>query len=92
MNGVIPEKLKYVGELLGVKFTGAESGKEIGTMTAEAYRRFRDDLFDGKIFQNPVAENEIPELAGEVVKEAFAGLTPVLVDISLAEYMLSRIF
>lgn len=87
----VPEKVKYTGEILGVRFTGAESGKEIGRMTAEAYRRFRDDLFDGKKFSISVAENEIPGLAKEVVKEAFAGLTPVPVDNSLAEYMLGHI-
>lgn len=87
----VPEKVKYVGQILGVEFTGTESGEKIGELTAEAYRKFRDDLFDGKKVFISVSENQIPELAQEVVKEAFAGLTPVPVDTSLAEYMLSHI-
>lgn len=87
----VPEKVKYAGEILGVKFNGTESGKQIGALTAEAYRRFRDDLFDGKKFVIPITEKEIPDLAREVVKEAFAGLTPVPVDNSLAEQMLINI-
>lgn len=88
----LPEKVKNVGEILGVQFTGAETAKEIGIMTAQAYRKFRDELFDGKKYKNPIVENEIPNLAREVVKEPFAGLTPVPVDVSLAEYMLGHIF
>lgn len=86
----VPEKVKYAGELLGVQFTGAESGKEIGKMTAEAYRRFRDSLFGGKKVSIPVEKEEIADLAQEVVKEAFVGLTPVKVDTHLAEYMLQN--
>lgn len=89
---VLPEKVKYVGEILGVRFTGAETGKEIGRRTAEAYRKFRDDLYDGKQYEIPVNEHEIPDFAREVVKEAFAGLTPVPVDSSLAEDLLRRIY
>lgn len=87
----VPEKVKYAGEILDVKFNGTESGKEIGTRTAEAYRRFRDGLSGGKKAAVSVPEKDVPALAREVVKEAFAGLTPVPVDQSLAEYMLRHI-
>lgn len=88
----VPEKVKYAGEILGVKFDGTENGEEIGALTAEAYRNFRDTLLDGKKISIPIEKDDIPELAREVVKEAFAGLTPVPVDSFLAEYMLGRIF
>lgn len=87
----VPEKVKYVGEILGVTFNGTESGKQIGIRTAEAYRRFRDGLTGGKKPEFSISEQDVPELAGEVVKEAFAGLTPVPVDQFLAESMLRKI-
>lgn len=92
VSEALPEKVKNVGEILGLQFTGDETGKEIGIMTAEAYRKFRDNLFDGKKYLNPVEENDIPDLAKEVIKEAFAGLTPVPVDSTLAEYMLGHVY
>ena len=86
-----PEKVKAVGEILGVKFTGDESAAEIGEQTANAYRVFRDGLLDGKAVTFPLDEDNIPQLAAEVAGEAFAPLTPVPVDAALAAQMLRRI-
>lgn len=87
----VPEKVKAVGEILGVKFTGDESAAEIGEQTANAYRAFRDGLLDGKAVTFPLDEDNIPQLAAEVAGEAFAPLTPVPVDAALAAQMLRRI-
>lgn len=88
----VPEKVRYAGEILGVQFTGTETPLEIGIQTAQAYRRFRDGLLDGKAVTFPIDDSNLQALAEEVAAEAFAGLTPVKVDLSLAQQMLCRIF
>lgn len=88
---VVPEKVKYVGEILGVTFSGTESAQEIGEKTAAAYRKFRDGLLDGKEVSFPINEENIEALAQEVTREAFAGLTPVKVDLDLAKNLLLHI-
>lgn len=88
---VVPEKVKYVGEILGVTFSGTESAQEIGEKTAAAYRKFRDGLLDGKEVSFPINEENIEALAQEVTREAFAGLTPVKVDLDLAKNLLRNI-
>lgn len=86
-----PEKVKYVGQLLGVCFTGDETALEIGQKTAQAYRHFRDQLLDGNAPTFPIDASNIDALAQEVVTEAFAGLCPVPVTLSLAKEMLTQI-
>lgn len=88
----VPEKVRYAGEILGVQFTGTETPQEIGIQAAQAYRRFRDGLLDGKAVTFPIDDSNLKALAEEVAAEAFAGLTPVKVDLSLAQQMLCRIF
>lgn len=88
----VPEKVRYAGEVLGVQFAGTETPQEIGAMTAQAYRRFRDGLLDGKAVTFPIDADNIEALAEEVVTEAFVGLTPLKVDLPLAEQMLRHIF
>lgn len=87
----VPEKVKYVGQILGVEFTGKESVSEIGTQTAAAYRKFRDALYDGQQVPFAITEENLPKLAEDVVNEAFAPLTPVKVDVALATKMLREI-
>ena len=87
----VPEKVRHAGEILGVQFAGTETPQEIGAMTAQAYRRFRDGLLDGKAVSFPIDAGNIQALAEEVVTEAFVGLTPLKVDLSLAEQMLRHI-
>lgn len=88
---VLPEKVKYVGNILGVDFPENVSPEEIGRLTAEAYRAFRDRLMDGKSCEFPIDESNIHALAQEVCQEAFAPLTPVKVDEELAVKMLREI-
>lgn len=86
-----PEKVKYTGELLGVTFTGNETAEEIGQLTAQAYREFRDDLTDGNRIKLSADEEDVKTMAREVSSEAFAGLSPVEVSTELAETMLWEI-
>lgn len=88
----LPEKVMYVGNLLGAHFSGKETAQEIGEKTAQAYCQFRDQLLEGASPSFPIDSGNIDSLAQEVVTEAFAGLCPVPVTLSLAKDMLTHIF
>lgn len=88
---VLPEKVRYTGRILGVDFPKNVSPQQIGRLTAQAYRAFRDRLYDGKTCSFPIDESNIHTLAQEICKEAFAPLTPVKVDEALVVEMLKKI-
>jgi len=87
----VPEKVKYVGKILGATFSGNESEAESGAKTATAYRSFRDVLYNGKRVAFPITGEKLPRFAEAVVNEAFAPLPPVKVDVVLTTKMLRKI-
>lgn len=74
--GAVPEKIKRVGRILGVCFSGTESTAEIAQKTARAYQAFVHHLGLDPHFPK-ICDAEIEQLAEMIVKEAFAGLAPV---------------
>lgn len=92
VSEVLPEKVKKIGEILGVHYSGEETRKEIGEKASQAYRDFTFGI--GLIPASPdmIYESEIPELAGEIATEAFAGLCPVKVTKDLAEELIRDAF
>lgn len=74
--GAVPAKIKRVGQILGVCFTGDESAAEIAQKTANAYQAFVHEL--GLAIHLPeICDAEADQLAEMIVQEAFAGLAPV---------------
>ena len=88
----VPEKVKYIGTLLGVKFEGNEDSKVVGHMTAEAYQAFVQSLGLQPMEKMVVTEEVIEKLASDIVNEPLAGFSPVNVDETLAKEMLKEIF
>lgn len=89
----VPEKVKKIGEILGVAFDGTETPEQIGEKTAAAYINFRDVVLGFK----PVAEwgidkNAAVALAPKIVAETFAPLTPQPVTEEKAAAILAEIF
>ena len=68
----LPEKVRWVGELVGGKFTGRETPEEIGAITRDAFIRFRDE-----VLQLPPAsrynpdKSIFPTVAQGIVDEMF---------------------
>lgn len=89
---VVPEKVKYIGKLLGVEFKGNEDSKMIGRMTAEAYRAFVQALGLQPMEKIAVTEEVITKLASDIVNEPLAGFSPLKVDEALAKEILNEIF
>ena len=77
VSGACPEKMKYVGLLLGVSFKGNETDREIGEMTAQAYQDFCAGMGLAPIDLELPDDAELRELAECVVHEPLAALSPV---------------
>lgn len=86
----VPDKVRRIGEILGVDYTGAETPEEIARMAGDAYRKFVTAL--GLPEAGHVEEEQIPELAAAIAEEPFAGLCPVTVTRERAEAMLREAF
>lgn len=88
----VPEKVKYIGQLLGAAFDGTENAETIGRMTANAYQEFVQNLGLKPMERIEVSEELLSELAHEIANEPLAGFSPVPVDEALAKDMLQNIF
>lgn len=86
----MPDKVRRIGEILGVVYTGTETPEEIAQAAGDAYRRFVAGL--GLPQAEPLDEGQIPDLAAAIVSEPFAGLCPVPVTQEKAERMLRDAF
>lgn len=87
-----PEKMRRVGEILGVMFDGSESPDDIGEETRQAYIEFRDSLGLKPISSYGVTKEGAEALAKDVVNEPFAPLCPVKIDEDTARRLLGSIF
>lgn len=87
----LPEKVRYIGTLLGASYTGEETPEEIGQKAAEAYVTFTTKLQLPGIEDYKVSEAVLEELAEDVAAETFAGLAPILVTKEVAKEMLKEI-
>lgn len=87
----LPEKVRYIGTLLGAAYTGEETPEEIGQKAAEAYAAFTAKLQLPGIEDYKVSETVLEELAEDVAAETFAGLAPIPVTKEAAKEMLKEI-
>lgn len=86
-----PEKIRYIGTLLGAKFSGNEKKDELGKITADAFNSFVERLELPKMDKHDTDDKVLEELVNKVVKEPLALLSPVKIDKDLAREMLKDI-
>lgn len=90
---LIPERTKTIGELFGLQFSGKESPGEIGKMTADAIRKFRDETL--KIKQASEFEHypaSYDDAAEAIVNEGFQIFNVRKMEKSDALEILQKIF
>lgn len=90
ISDAVPNKVKEIGKILGVKFEGNESNLEIGNKTANAYIKFRDSLELKSIKEYCLNLSNLDELVTSVVNEPFAILSPKKVTAKDAETMIRK--
>ena len=89
----LPEKVRWVGELVGGKFTGRETPEEIGAITRDAFIRFRDE-----VLQLPPAsrynpdKSIFPTVAQGIVDEMFQMFQPRPMSVQDAMDILEKLF
>lgn len=88
----VPEKMKKVGEILGVRFDGTEDAETIGKKTADAYVAFRDGLGLKPLSDYNIDKAAALALAKDVSVECFAPLCPRKVTEEDAYRMLDETF
>ena len=84
-------KVKYVGKLLGVKFVGNETSKEVGEKTAKAYKEFTDYIKLPDIKKYDLSKQEFDKLVDMVKDEMFAGFAPIKITKENVNIMLKEV-
>lgn len=87
-------KIKYVGELFGVRFKGNETSDQIADMTVKAFKYFRDTEVGLKALTdyNPDIRKVNLTMAQNIMKDPITSLTPVPVTMEDTLYMLYTMF
>ncbi|MBY6837178.1 iron-containing alcohol dehydrogenase [Clostridium botulinum] len=84
-----PKKVKEIGLILGAEYPANSTDLEIGEITAEKLKWFRDEVIGLDSFKKfNVSREELISNAEKVVEERFAGNSPMEITINLAEKLL----
>lgn len=90
ISAACPEKVRKIGEILGAEYTGEESAGEIGEKAADQYRQFCRSIGLPEVEDYDLTDDELDDLARQVVQEAFAGFSPVEVTEESARVLLEK--
>ncbi len=84
-----PKKVKEIGLILGAEYPANPTDLEIGEITAEKFKWFRDEVIGLDSFKKfNVSREELISNAEKVVEERFAGNSPMEINLDLAENLL----
>lgn len=85
------KKVKEIGLILGAEYPADPTDTEIGRITANQYREFRDKVLGMKPFTDfNISGNELLTNIESVVNERFAGNTPKQIDQEGATMLLKK--
>lgn len=89
----MPEKVRWIGVLLGAEFRGGETPEEIGARTCQAFIDFRDKALNvPSASRYDVDKGTFPQVAQEISEEMFQAFQPREMRARDAEEILQRIF
>ncbi len=85
------KKIKEIGLILGAEFPADPTDLEVGRITAESIRRFRDETLHMKPWgEYNISDEQVLACAAEVANERFAGNFPLTVTEDLCRRMLEQ--
>ena len=88
---VEPKKVREIGNILGCEFPADVTDMEIGEITAQAYKEFRDEQLGLPAFDaQGISRDQLLDLVDEVVNERFASNAPMEVTPELVTQLLER--
>jgi alcohol dehydrogenase class IV len=86
------QKVKIVGEAMGIRFSGQESPKEIGELVAQGIREFAKNL-DIKSFEElGISRKELLEITPLVFKDACYNFVPKELTNAEVEVILGNMY
>ncbi|MSS62381.1 iron-containing alcohol dehydrogenase [Velocimicrobium porci] len=86
------KKIKEIGYILGAKFPENATDSEIGKITSEKFKWFRDEVLGMESFSKlNITKEELLSNAKKVSEERFAGNSPMPITEELAEKLLKEI-
>ncbi|MDO1605814.1 iron-containing alcohol dehydrogenase [Lactobacillus sp. YT155] len=86
---VKPKKIREIGYILGASFPEDATDLEIGQVTAEKFKDFRDNVLGLRPFADlEVDHDDLMTNVSKVVNERFAGNAPMEIDDKLAGILL----
>lgn len=88
---IYPEKIAYIGRILGATIDNNSTSEEIGVKTAQAFTEFTEMLQLKKMDALSLDQDLLKELSARVVAEPLAMFSPIQVDEALARKMLSDV-
>ncbi|MDR2106158.1 MAG: iron-containing alcohol dehydrogenase [Coriobacteriales bacterium] len=89
----VPQKVRWVGTLLGASFTGEEGPEEIGRLVREAYLRFRDDTLQMQPASHYAVDRTLfAQVAQKISEEMFQAFQPRPMSADDAQEILEKIF
>ena len=80
-----PEKVRGIGRILGVDSLDGLSDEEACKKTADAYRRFRDEVLGLKKAEISVTESDIDRMAAKLLENPFLKMCPKEFDLAMAK-------
>ncbi len=84
-----PKKIKEIGSILNAVIPQDATDLEIGEITAEAYKDFRDNIIGMEPFENlNITQEDLQSLSDDIINERFAVNTPMPVTKRLVESLL----
>ncbi|NLW48408.1 MAG: iron-containing alcohol dehydrogenase [Firmicutes bacterium] len=86
------EKVKIVGEAMGISFSGRESAKEIGTMVAEAIRDFLKKINIKSVKALGISRNDFIAITPMIFQDACYNFVPREVTKEEVEAILGAIY
>lgn len=85
------KKVKEIGLILGAEFPADPTDLEVGRITADSIRRFRDEVLHMKPWSEyNISDEQVLACAAEVAHERFAGNFPLEVTEELCSRMLEQ--
>lgn len=88
---VKPKKIKEIGYILGATFPEGADEAEIGKITSQKYREFRDDVLGLTAFDTlNIKRKDVLALTADVQHERFAGNTPFELSSEIVEELLAE--
>lgn len=91
LASVAPQKIAYIGSLLGVEYSGQETSEDIGNLAGRAFQDYVLKLGLPPMQNDVITETMKEELIELIAQEPLAALSPIPADKNFIQMLLKEI-